>query len=117
MALLPAQVIRLVESMPADGRPGWWVASLQELRVAAAISDLGLDLDGWSDEVERQEFAALLEESADQLDAREPVTADEAAEAGKRISSGCVTLSGEDAARRRNRGSSATTRWAWRVRK
>ncbi|GLZ01194.1 hypothetical protein [Actinoplanes sp. NBRC 103695] len=72
-------MIGLVEAMPAGRRPGWWAGSVRELCVAAAISDLGLNLDGWSDEVERQEFATLLEEATDQFGAREPVTAGEAA--------------------------------------
>jgi hypothetical protein len=84
MALLLAQVIRSVEAMPADRRPDWWADSVEYLREVATIYDLGLDLDLWSDAAERQEFAALLEDTADQLGDRGPVTADERRPHGSR---------------------------------
>jgi hypothetical protein len=79
MALVLAQVIRTVESLPSGRRPGWWAAGVLHLRAAATIQDLGLALDSWTDAAERREFAALLEEAADQLGSRGAVTAEEAA--------------------------------------
>lgn len=78
MAVLLAQVIGIVESMPADRRPGWWRTVWAPARSGDDIRHR-LALEGWSDAVEWREFATLLEEAADQLGGRGPVTADEAA--------------------------------------
>jgi hypothetical protein len=41
-----AQVIRLVEATPADQWPTWWADGVMDLRVAAALNDFGINLDG-----------------------------------------------------------------------
>jgi hypothetical protein len=79
LSVLLAQVIRMVEDMPAQGRPHWWAGCENDLRVQCAISDFVFDLYLGLNDAQREQFARLLENASDALLRRQTVTPEEAA--------------------------------------
>jgi hypothetical protein len=78
LSLVLAEVIRDVETTPAEERPAWWPAIEEDLRIQAVISDFHLDLDLGLDAAQRAELARLLDAAADRVGARDVFTAEEA---------------------------------------
>ena len=79
LSVLLAQMIRMVEDMPAQGRPHWWAACEHDLRIQSAISDFVFDLHLGLDDAQREQLAQLIEGAADALLSRQTVTPEEAA--------------------------------------
>jgi hypothetical protein len=69
LSLLLGEVIRAVEESPPQRRPAWWAARAEVLRVQAMASDLYVDLTDELDAHHHDEFARLLEEAGERLDA------------------------------------------------
>ncbi|HKD98516.1 MAG TPA: hypothetical protein VKB69_13115 [Micromonosporaceae bacterium] len=78
LSLLLAQLISVVESMPAGQRPAWWPDVVHDLRVHAAISDLYFDIGRGLDDRSRQQLAELYDKAANGVQARGLFTRDEA---------------------------------------
>ncbi|BCY10548.1 hypothetical protein L3i22_056360 [Actinoplanes sp. L3-i22] len=74
LSILLGQLLRDVDGIPPEHRPGWWASSVEELRTQAMFSDLffdvalGLALD------QREELAELLDDTAARLRDRPPRT-------------------------------------------
>ncbi|GIE99652.1 hypothetical protein [Paractinoplanes rishiriensis] len=79
LSLVLAQVVRIVEELPADERPRWWAAVEHDLRMHAVVTDLYLDLGLELETAGREEFARLLEDAATRLRDRKEFTAEQAA--------------------------------------
>jgi len=78
LSLLLAQLISVVESMPADQRPSWWPDVVHDLRVHAAVSDLYFDIGRGLDDRDRHQLAELYDKAADGVRARGVFTREEA---------------------------------------
>ena len=97
VSVLLAQVIRAVEDMPAARRPVWWLNIVQDMRSAAALTYFGIDLDLGLDDIQREEFAELVDDAGAVLLRRGTFTADEAA-AWKVLDDMSVTFRGTEPA-------------------
>jgi hypothetical protein len=79
LSLVLARVVRTVEETPPEQRPAWWAGAEHDLRFHAIVSDLYLDLGLDLDTAGREEFARLLEDTAERLRKQQVLTAEEAA--------------------------------------
>jgi hypothetical protein len=78
-ALLWAEMAGVLENLPPRARSEWTADLDERLRVHAAIADLYVSLDEWTDGHE-EEFVELVAQARDRLTERGTVTPQEAAE-------------------------------------
>ncbi|GAA4609096.1 hypothetical protein BJY16_007161 [Actinoplanes octamycinicus] len=74
LAILLGQLLRDVEGIPPEHRPGWWDAHVEEVRTQAMVSDLFFDVALGLEQAQREEFAELLDDTAARLLERAPRT-------------------------------------------
>lgn len=80
LSILLGQLLRDVDGIPPEHRPGWWDSHVEELRTQAMFSDLFFDVALGLPSDEREVLADLFEETAARLrerPARTPGQADD----------------------------------------
>ncbi|GIF04878.1 hypothetical protein [Actinoplanes siamensis] len=74
LSILLGQLLRDVDGVPPERRPGWWASCVEELRTQARVSDLFFDVALGLDADAREELAEMFDATADRLRERAPRT-------------------------------------------